>query len=115
MFGRNKETKNDLEIFSIYDSKAAFYGQPIMARNELELIRDFTNDFKHPDREKSKLYLNAEDFSLFRIGFYNRDTGTITPQAAEHVANFHDLRTMVNQERPQRDVTSPQHLGIVPT
>lgn len=114
MFGK-KETKSDLEIFTVHDSKAGFYGQPIFARNHLELIRDFTNDFKNPDAVKSKLFLNAEDFTLFKIGTYDRDQGLITPLSPQHIINFIDLRTMVNQERPHRDVSEPIDLGIVRT
>lgn len=51
---------------------------------------------KDPAQSKNKYLLNAEDYSIFRIGSYSKTTGIIQSQNLEHVANMHDLRAMAD-------------------
>lgn len=103
MFGKEKP-KNDVEIFTIYDSKSLSYGKTTQAPNRHVLIRDLVNMFREPAQQKeNSLYINAEDYSIFKIGEYSNTTGLITAQPQEHVANLHDLRALAQQN------------GIVPT
>lgn len=101
MFGKDK--KSDLEFFTIFDSKSQSYDVPTFAMNKNVLMRDIINMFKDPQQSKNKFLLNAEDYSLFKIGSYNKTTGQVTSHNLEHIANMHDLRAMA------------QETGIVPT
>lgn len=98
MFGKNKD-KVDYEIFSIYDSKVDAYEMPMFAINQHDLTRQILNNFKDTSQHKTnKFFLNAEDFSLFRIGAYTKKSGTLLTQNPEHIANLHELRAAAQQE-----------------
>lgn len=82
-------------MFAIFDSKANAYGQqPTFAMNKDVLLREILQLFRDPAQAKNQLLTNAEDFSIFRIGAYDRKTGQISPKNHEHVANLHDLRAL---------------------
>lgn len=109
MFLRNKETekKGDLEVFTIFDSKSGGYDVPAFAQNKNVLMRDIVNMFNDPQQSRNKFLVNAEDYSIFKIGWYDKSTGQIESHNLEHVANMHDLRAMA---------TPPaEKMGIVPT
>nr|QJB20155.1 MAG: nonstructural protein [Microvirus sp.] len=104
MFGKTSDRQVDLEVFAVYDSKTSSYGSPILATNHHDLIRETLNMFQDPEQQKSnKLFLNAEDFSIFRVGTYDKRKGELQGCTAEHITNMHDLRALVKQP------------GIVPT
>lgn len=95
MFGKKQETQNDLEFFCVYDSKAQDYKEPFPAKNRDVVLRDFVNAFKKPNAStENRYYMNAEDFSIFKIGSYSFQTGLMTSQNLEHIANMHDLRAI---------------------
>lgn len=97
---KKKETSPDLEFFTVFDSKSKSYAEPFPAPNSEVLLRDFANAFRKPDAWQNNKYLiNAEDFAIFRIGSFNRQTGELETQRAEHVANLHDLRAMVTPDQ----------------
>lgn len=108
MFGKkDKETLTpDSQIFAIYDSKTESYGEPIFGLNGPDMIRRISNAFlKREQQESNPHWLNAEDFSLFQIGEYDKSSGKIVGQTIPtHVANFHELRSMI--ERKQQAETA---------
>lgn len=92
MFGKNKQNA-DIEFYTVFDSKAGTYAEPFPAPNKEVLIRDFANAFRKEDAPKvNRYYINAEDFSVFKIGSFDSRTGTLSAQTMEHVINLHDLR-----------------------
>lgn len=70
-----------LKAYSVYDSKAGVYAQPVFYRNDGEAIRAFSNAANLPEHP---FCANAEDFTLFEIGDYDDITGNMaaltTPQ-----------------------------------
>lgn len=69
-----------------------------------DFLREFLNFMTDPAEQRSKIILNAEDYSVFKIGSYDKETGKIeTLPTLEHVVNMHDLRAQAKQK------------GIVPT
>lgn len=106
MFGRKPESNiPDSQIFVYFDSKAKAYGLPMFSINQHALIRDVVNMLRDPQEQvKSQLYLNAEDFAIFKIGTYDKSTGTITGQPPEHIVNMHDLRAMVADHRTTKAI-----------
>lgn len=98
MFGKKNE-KNDEEIFVYYDSKSKSYGRPMFAKNKETIMRDILNMFRDKQEQKSQLFVNAEDFSLFRIGGYSQQTGQIEAQNLEHMVNLHDLRSLASEQQ----------------
>lgn len=88
-----RKSNPDLEFFTVYDSKAGIYAEPFPAPNREVVIRDFANAFKKDDASKvNRYFINAEDFSVFKVGSFDVKTGTLLSQNAEHVINLHDLR-----------------------
>lgn len=94
MFTR-QQGEPDLEYFTIYDSKTKSYKEPSLAINRHDLIRQITNMFADPDQAKNRFLVNAEDFSIFKVGEFDRKTGQITACKHEHIANMHDIRAAV--------------------
>lgn len=91
MFGRNStENQSDLEIFAIYDTKAKAYKPPAFAKNRHIAVRDLTNVMR--DNPKHELFLNAEDFQVFKLGSYSFQSGKIEAHPPEHVANLHEIK-----------------------
>lgn len=104
--GKGKaQAQVDAELFTIYDSKTDSYGDVLAAVNGHDLVRQITNMFTDPAQSKNRLYLNAEDYSMFKIGVYDKKTGAITSQEPQHVANLHELRTLAKRQTE----------GIIPT
>lgn len=107
MFGKKSnanETKSTLHIFTIYDSKAQAYGDPLMDVNHFALTRAIANTFRsQPD---NKYLVNAEDYQVFKIGEYSNHTGIINAHPPEHVLNLHELKATMQPG---------QSSGIVPT
>lgn len=96
MFGQKKDQQRvDMEFFTVYDSKSRAYAEPFPALNKDVVLRDFLNAFKNPDAStKNRYYMNAEDFSVFRVGTFDSGSGQLQPINLEHVANLHDIRAM---------------------
>lgn len=98
MFGEKKNGKQpDFEYFTIYDSKVGVYREPVLAVNKFDLLRTLESYMRNPANQQNQLYTNAEDFSAFKIGEYDKATGKITPCNHEHVANLHEIRTIVQR------------------
>lgn len=97
MFGQ-KNKNSDIEFFTVFDSKAGTYAEPFPAPNKEVLIRDFANAFRKEDAPKvNRYFINAEDFSVFKIGTFDTKTGTLAVEKMEHVINLHDLRAATSQ------------------
>lgn len=111
MFGKKDNHQVDVEVFTVYDSKTLSYDIPTFAINEHDLIRQIMNMFNDPRHQESKLRVNAEDFSIFKIGNYDKKTGLLLTHQPQHVANVHELRAA------SRPAVQPnqQQMGIVPT
>lgn len=94
MFGKNKTHQSDLELFTVYDSKSQSYREPVQAPNKDVLLREILNLFKNPSEARNILLTNAEDYSLWRIGTFDKKSGKIESSNPEHIANLHDLRAL---------------------
>lgn len=92
---KKKEQQADLEFFTVYDSKSKSYAEPFPAPNRDVLLRDFANAFRKTEAsQNNKYFINAEDYSIFRIGTFDFQSGKLEAQQAEHIANLHDIRAM---------------------
>lgn len=116
MFKRNEnqqpEIPADMEFFVIYDSKVQAYREPILAVNKFDLLRQIDTLFRNPESQKNQLVMNAEDFSVFKIGDFTKKTGVIKTQDHEHICNLHEIRSSIEAEKHkvQRDVSPKQAL-----
>lgn len=81
------------KVFSVYDSKANAYLQPIFSPNAGDVeraIRDHANDPKH------NFYKYAEDFTLFMIGTFDVVKGEfVTLPAKVSLGNCLEFKKIV--------------------
>lgn len=120
MFGKNKIGNEQLQFMTIFDTKVQVYRDPILCVNEHALIRDIQQMFRDPQEQaKNQLYTNAEDFQIFRVGYWCRQTGVITPVNQEHVVNLHEIKAIVPKAEEMRTVNQagagPGLVGIPST
>ena len=80
-----------MKIYTINDSKAAFYGQPFYARSNGEAIRTFEGAVR-TDTPDNQLNKYPADFSLFEIGEFDEQTGKITAIDPKHLVNGLDFK-----------------------
>ncbi len=85
-----------MNIYAIYDSKIESYGTPVFIPNDRvaqrsveDLVREGTHDaVKYP-----------EDFSLFRLGRYCDQSGTIEPlDSPVLVAKMHEVVAHIHND-----------------
>lgn len=63
-------------IFSVYDSKAEMFNQPMFFKAKPEALRAFQDEANRLD---SAIFKHPGDYSLFLIGEFDVETGLITP------------------------------------
>lgn len=107
IFKKDQPTNHDSEIFVIYDSKSGSYKLPINAPDKFEMIRSYEQIYLNTPQDQ--LIINAEDFSLFKIGEYYKKTGVLKLHDKEHVANCHELKASLVQKYKKSE------MGIAPT
>lgn len=87
-----------INVFSVYDSKACFFGQPFFDQHEASAIRNFSdavNDASNPNNMWNK---HPEDFSLFQIGSFHNETGELVPIHPKNLITASALRSLKNPE-----------------
>lgn len=65
-----------LKMFSLYDGAAGFYQDPFTARADGEVLRDLGKIAQDP--KAGQLHQHPADFTLFKIGEYDNNTGMVT-------------------------------------
>lgn len=65
-----------MKLFSIHDSKAEFYMNPMTFKNAGEANRAFETTVNQPE---SQFGLYPSDFTLVEIGVFEDETGRIIP------------------------------------
>jgi len=69
-------------IYTIYDVASGAYGRPFFCQADREAMRSFTDisvDAEHPVGQ------HPSDYTLFRIGTYNDNTGIIEGKPPEKI------------------------------
>lgn len=74
-------------IYAIYDKKAKFYQDAIIAPNDEVAVRMLRNLFNDPNSQQSEIVLNAADLTLNKLGEFDNSTGLINEN------NMEDLPT----------------------
>ena len=107
MFGKSNQDP-DLELFTLFDSKIGRYRSPLMAENRHEMMRNVELFCRNSQNHTDPLFVNAEDFQIFKIGEYSKKTGEILAQKPEHIANVYEIKAMVLRSLKET-------MGIAPT
>lgn len=61
-------------VYSVFDSKAEVFSQPMFMGNRGQAIRSFQDEINR-DNKESLLHKHPADFSLFEIGFWDNEKG----------------------------------------
>lgn len=69
-----------LNVYTIFDTASASYKRPFCAQADGEVIRLFKDLALNKDHEIGQ---HPEDYSLWRIGFFDDNKGELTPEAKE--------------------------------
>ncbi len=91
----------NLNIYAIYDTAIGCYMRPFFTQSDGEAIRGFTDialDAEHP------IGKHPEDYSLYRIGVYNDQTGKINAEDKQCLCTAHEriaATRNVNQDNVQ--------------
>lgn len=64
------------QVFSVYDSKAEFFADPMYAKTTAEMLRGW-HEAVHNDKLDIGQY--PADYTLFHIATFNLDTGELSP------------------------------------
>lgn len=73
-----------MKLYSVRDVKAAYYVAPFCAENDGIAMRLFENEVRHGGGMPSKFPF---DFELFRVGLFDPQTGEVTNEPNEVLAN----------------------------
>lgn len=66
-----------LPVFCVHDVKAACYMQPWTTTTDAVAARDFARSVNASDGRPTPMSMNPEDFTLFRVGVFDDETGLI--------------------------------------
>ena len=88
----------DSQYFTIYDSKVGAYRDPILQHNSLSMVREIELFFRKPQNQEDSLFVNAEDYQLFKIADFYKKSGSIVGHQPEHVANLHEIKSAVQRD-----------------
>lgn len=72
-----------MRIYTVYDTKAEHYGNPVFVRTDAEARRSFEGVVHDKTTEIGR---HPEDFILYRIGTWDAENGRITPEAGTCIA-----------------------------
>lgn len=84
-----------MKILSIYDKATRCYMRPFFCVTLSHGTRLFSDLLTEPNHEVSR---HPEDYSLFYIGEWDDQTGSIVSVPAEHICNAHELAARVRDE-----------------
>lgn len=68
-----------LQIYSVYDAKACFFGQPFFDQNPASAIRNFSDAVNDGSNPHNMWHKHPEDYSLFCIGDFDNQNGELIP------------------------------------
>ena len=87
-------------IYAIYDSKAMEYSLPLTERTDAHMVRAWGKAVLDPEHHYN---IYAGDFSLHRVGTYNRDTAQCESHAPELIIAAHELLAQLTNEITHRE------------
>jgi len=76
------------KIYSVYDSKSESYTPPFYDHAEGRAIRTFSDCCNDPGHQFG---MHPEDYTLFMVGTFDDDTGTIIQDKISSIATGHTL------------------------
>lgn len=75
---------NTLKAYAVKDIQSGLFTQPYFLMNDTVAIRSFEGAVKDPTTQFNKY---PSDFSMYYIGGYNIETGELTNEEPNQIAN----------------------------
>lgn len=82
-----------MKVFSVFDAKAAFFGNPFYDQREGSAIRAF-GDAVNKEDVNNGFYNHPEDYSLYMLGEFDNDTGAFDPIKPLCLVTASSMRTV---------------------
>jgi hypothetical protein len=82
------------KVFSVFDSKAAFFGRPFFDQKEGTAIRNFSDAVNDSSNPNNMWFKHPEDFSLFLVGEFDDETGELIPVHPKNLLTASAVRTL---------------------
>lgn len=67
----------EFKIFTVYDMKAEFFGQPFFEQEEASAIRSFGDAVNDGSNPANQWFKHPEDFQLYLIGSFDNERGEL--------------------------------------
>lgn len=102
------------QLYAIFDTAAGIYTKPIFARADGEVTREFQSLCTSNDHPYGQ---HPEDYSLFRLGIFDDQTGKLTDEANECLATGLEMVALSrnvdrdNMEKFELDIMAKQSAG----
>lgn len=94
--------------YAVHDAKAGIYGVPFPQAGDKVAIRGFTEASLNPETELNKY---PTDFSIFRVGYYDDETGLFTAEAPpEFLATAQNCINHAEKEQLEQQIRNKQVL-----
>lgn len=77
-------------VYSVYDRASGIYDRPFISHSDAAAVRAFSDIASDADHPIGK---HPEDFTLYRVGTWEDNNGTIVPQDPEKVIGAHEAYT----------------------
>jgi len=82
-----------MRMYSVYDTKAEQYGNPVYCRTDGEARRQFA---KVATDTQTEIGQHPEDFMLFRVGSFDAEKGVVTGEPGTCVAKAIEFQKETN-------------------
>lgn len=83
-----------MKIYSVFDAKLATFGRPWFQMRDAAALREFSDAVNDTSNPNNQWHSHPEDFSLFRIGEYDDQSGEIIPCTPESLVTASSLVKM---------------------
>lgn len=82
----------NISLFSVFDSKATIFGNIFTDQQTASAIRNFSDAVNDSSNSNNLWNKHPEDFSLFKVGEFDNETGTLVPHNPESLVTASALK-----------------------
>lgn len=80
-------------FYSVFDSKTASFASPFVDQSDGSAIRGFSDAVNDGSNPRNMWYTHPEDFSLFRIGSFDTQSGELISERAVNLVTASALKS----------------------
>lgn len=84
-----------IKLYAIKDNVSGVFSTPVCHHNDAEAERTFKTNFTFASMKDDKV--NPEDYSLYRLGEMDEETGVISNTNVQFVSNFEPVKPYIDR------------------